>query len=244
MKILVTGSTGMVGLEVVRQAITDNDVEEIFAISRKPLSVQHPKLKTVLHQNFLDYTGLENIFKSTDACLWCLGISQTQVTKEMYNVITYDYTVAGGKAILTANPGTRFLFLSGMGADQKEKSRTLFARVKGKAENALLKMNFGNNENDYSQIPFRELKGERRDKLYFIRPGGIIAVNKRANAPWYESVITPLMGFIVPSLVITSVDLAKVMLHVAKHGAEKQILENRELKNILRHKISTSSGKQ
>ena len=90
MKIIVTGATGLVGAEVLRQAILDETIEEITAIVRRPLSLQHPKIKTIIHQNFLDYSTLSDVIKKHDAFLWCLGISQSQVSKEEYQTITYD----------------------------------------------------------------------------------------------------------------------------------------------------------
>ena len=144
MKIIVTGATGLVGAEVLRQAILDETIEEITAIVRRPLTLQHPKIKTIIHQNFLDYSTLSDVFKQHDAFLWCLGISQSQVSKEEYQTITYEYTIEAAKTVLNVNPEMTFLFLSGMGADSTEKSKTLFAQVKGKTENGLLKMSFKN----------------------------------------------------------------------------------------------------
>ena len=216
MKIIITGATGMVGSEVVRQAILDDAITEITAIVRKPLSISHPKLKIVLHQNFLDYTALSETFKANDACLWCLGISQTQVNKEEYHTITYDYCVAAADAMLKVNPAINFIFLSGAGADSEEKSRTLFARVKGKTENALQK------------LPFK--------KLYIARPAAIRPIAKREKAPLFEKILRPLFPIfqlIIPSQIITSVDLAKALLHLAKKGADKIILESAELKNLI-----------
>jgi len=215
MKIIITGATGMVGAEVVRQAILDTAIQEITAIVRKPLDVQHPKLKTVVHQDFLDYTSLAGVFKENNACLWCLGISQSQVSKEEYHTITYEYAMAAAKAMLQANPSISFVFLSGMGADSTEKSKTTFARVKGKTENALQKLEF--------------------KKLHIVRPGGIKPVHKNKNAPWTNKVMIPLFPlfeFIIPSSVISSVELAKVMLYIAKQGYDKKLMENRELKKI------------
>src|SRR5436190_24183802 len=104
MKIIVTGATGLVGAEVIRQAILDNGITEINAIARKPLELNHQKLKTIIHKDFLDYSSLTELFKSCDACLWCLGISQSQVSKEEYHTITYSYAVEAAKAMLNANP--------------------------------------------------------------------------------------------------------------------------------------------
>ena len=110
MKIIVTGATGMAGAEVIRQAIADNDIHEIIALVRRPLAILHPKITTVIHQDFLNYDAVMDYFKDCDACIWCLGISQLQVSKEQYVVITYDYTIAAAKAMLAINPKYSFCF--------------------------------------------------------------------------------------------------------------------------------------
>src|SRR5690242_13416322 len=115
MRLIITGATGMVGSEVLRQAITDNEIESITIIVRRPTDITHPKLKTILHQNFLDYSSLENEFKTNDALIWCLGISQNVVGKDEYIKITYDFAVAAAKAVVQSNNKLRFLFLSGRG---------------------------------------------------------------------------------------------------------------------------------
>ncbi|HKP98123.1 MAG TPA: NAD(P)H-binding protein [Fibrobacteria bacterium] len=215
LKIIVTGATGLAGSEVVRQALLDDSIAQITAIVRRPLPIQHPKLKIVLHDNYRDYSPLTGIFASHDACLWCLGISQTQVSKEEYIKITYDYVVIAAQAMLSANPGITLVFLSGAGADSQEKSRTLFAHIKGKAENNL------------KRLPFK--------KLYIARPGGIIPVHKKENAAFFEKLLIPLYPLVqifAPGLMISSVVLAKAMLHLAVRGADKIILENMPLKKL------------
>jgi len=216
LKILVTGATGLAGAEVVRQAILDKNIETITALVRRPLNIEDPKLKTIFHQDFSDYSGLSEIFKNQDACLWCLGISQTQVDEAEYIRITYDYAIAGAKAMLAANPGIAFLFLSGMGADTKEKSRTLFARIKGKAENEL------------RRLPFKT--------LIIARPGGIIPVYPKEKAAVFERFlipIYPIVEFLFPFLMISSAALAKAMLDVIIRGSAKTILGNNDLKKRL-----------
>ncbi len=218
MKIIVTGATGLVGAEVLRQAILDETIEEITAIVRRPLSLQHPKIKTIIHQNFLDYSTLSDVIKKHDAFLWCLGISQSQVSKEEYQTITYDYTIAAANAVEKVNPEMTFLFLSGMGADSSEKSKTIFARVKGKAENALLKMSF--------------------KKLFIVRPGGIKPIHKNPNTAFSNKMMIPffpILELLYPAMVISSVQLAKVIVHIAKNGSEKQLMENTFLKEIAKN---------
>jgi nucleoside-diphosphate-sugar epimerase len=215
MKILVTGPTGTAGSEVVNQALLDPEITAVTALSRKPLSVEHSKLKVVLHQDFSNYSDLADILKEQDGCIWCLGISQTQVSKEQYEVITYDYTMAAGKAFLQANPNAIFVFLSVGGADSTEQSRTTFARVKGKTENALKKIGF--------------------QRLWIVRPGGIKPAQLNPNTSLANKIMVPffpILEFFAPNMVISATDLAKALMHLAKHGDEKQILENSDLKRI------------
>ena len=215
MRIIVTGATGLVGAEVIRQAISDPNVAQITALSRRPLNLSHPKLKTVIHHNFLDYTQLGDVFKSHDACLWCLGISQSQVSKEEYHTITYSYAVEAAKAMVQANPSISFLFLSGAGADSTEQSKTLFARVKGKTENAL------------KQLPFKN--------FVIARPGGIKPVHKNPNTAFTNKIMIPffpLFELLMPKMFISSVQLAKVLIFLTKNKADKIIPENTDLKEI------------
>jgi len=221
MKILVTGASGLVGAEVVRQAMLDNGIDEVTALVRRPLDIPHvpkeggEKLHIVVHQSFLNYSMSADLFKAQDVCVWCLGTSQTQVSKEEYHTITYDYTLEAGKAMLKAKPSIAFLFVSGGGADSTEKSKTLFARVKGKTENAL------------RQLPFR--------KLFIVRPGGIKPIHRNKNAPLANKMLIPLFPvfeLLMPHRVISSLQLAKVLLHIAKYGADKTILENADLKEL------------
>jgi uncharacterized protein YbjT (DUF2867 family) len=215
MNLLITGATGMVGSELLRQAIADNDVHSITALSRKPLDIRHPKLRTVIHKDFLDYSSLRSLFADCDVCAWCLGVSQLQVSKEEYHVITYDYTMAAAKAILVANPKICFVFVSGEGADQSGQAKTLFGKVKGKAEKDLM------------ELPFH--------KLIIVRPGGIQPMTKNSRAPFLYKVFYsfyPIFKVLIPSKVITSIELAKAILVAAKTKSGKIILENKALKDL------------
>jgi len=215
MNILITGPTGTAGSEVLDQAVLDPEIQTVTALTRKPMEPRQ-KLNTILHKDFLDYSTLRDAFASQDACIWCLGISQTQVTKEEYEVITHDYTMACAGALLKANPSITFVFLSGQGADSTEQSRTTFARIKGKTENALKRAGF--------------------QKLYIARPGGIKPVRLNPNTSLANKLAVPLLPVLewfAPNLVIGAGELAKGLLYLAKHGCEKQILENADLKLIV-----------
>ncbi len=215
MNILVTGSTGMAGSEVIRQAILDDSVTKIYALARKPLTIVHPKLQTIIHTNFLNYTGVENYFAESNACIWCLGISQLQATKEQLAIITVDYTIAAAKTMLAANPNSSFVFLSGNGADRTEKSKISFAKLKGKAENELLKLNFNH--------------------LAIARPDAIWPKHKHTTAPFAYKLafpFYPLVELFAPSKIIKSDVLAKALLHIAKNKLAKDTFENMELRQL------------
>jgi uncharacterized protein YbjT (DUF2867 family) len=216
MKLLVTGSTGMAGSEVIRQALADDSITNIYALARKPLEIVHPKLQTILHTDFLNYSELENYFVESDACIWCLDISQLQATKEQLEITTVDYTVAGAKAMLAANPNIHFIFLSGNGADRHEKSRIPFARLKGKAENELLKLNIKH--------------------LAIARPDAIWPKLKHTTAPLAYKLafpFYPLVELLAPSKIIKSDVLAKALIHLAKYKLDKDTFENMELRKMM-----------
>ena len=215
MKIIITGATGMAGAEVIRQAITDDHIHEIIALVRRPLEITNPKITTIIHHDFLNYDAVKDHFKDCDICIWCLGISQLQVSKEQYAVITYDYTIAAAKAMLAVNPNIHFVFLSGNGADQTEKSKVLFAKLKGKTENALLQLGL--------------------KKITIARPDAIWPKHKNKNAPLaYKMAFPfyPLVEIFAPSKIIGSVQLAKALLHLAKNAGEKNTYENMELRML------------
>ena len=205
----------MAGSEVVRQAILNPSISEITLIARKPLQINHSKIKTVIHSDFLNYDALKNIFANHDACIWCLGISQAQVKEPEYIKITYDFTIAAAKSMLQHNPNITFLFLSGAGADSNEKSNTLFARIKGKAENELKRMGFKH--------------------LYIARPGGIRPMHKKENAAWFEKILIPLypvFELLLPTKFIKSTELAIAMLNIVLKGSNLVIHENTDLQKL------------
>lgn len=212
MKVVVTGATGTVGSEVVRQAILDSDIEQVIVLGRRTAGFNNPKVKEIIHPNFLNYDGLEDIFRQSDACIWCLGISQSRVSKNDYFTITYEYAVAAARAMIAANPGIRFLFLSGEGADSSEKSRIRFARVKGQTENALRSMGIAN--------------------LIIFRPGGINPVVRNPNESGYkrfEIAVVRLLRLFAPSKVVNTDVLAKAMLKSIKSRPPGLILSHRDI---------------
>src|SRR5471032_1637194 len=138
MKIILTGATGFAGGEVLRQALLDPEIEQVTVLTRRTLGLSHAKLKELIVSDFLDYSNVD--LSGHDACIWCLGISQTQVREAEYIRITLDYTLAAARAMYAANPQLRFCFLSGRSADPEEQQKALFARIKGRAERQLAEL--------------------------------------------------------------------------------------------------------
>src|SRR6266436_5704013 len=142
MRIVIFGSSGMAGQGALRECLRDPEVEQVVSVIRAPTGATHEKLREIAHNNFLDFTPIENQLTGLNACLYCLGVTSSGTTEENYTRITYEFTIAAATSLLKLNPGMSFVFVSGTGADSTERGTTMWARVKGKTENALLAMPF------------------------------------------------------------------------------------------------------
>ncbi|HEV7836666.1 MAG TPA: hypothetical protein VGO75_01255, partial [Gemmatimonadaceae bacterium] len=142
MKAILFGGTGMVGQGVLRECLLDPDVTEVLSIVRAPSAQRHSKLRELVHPNFLDFSPIEAELSGFDATFFCLGATSAGKSEEQYSRITYDITMAAAKPLARLNPGMTFIFVSGAGTDSSERGRVMWARVKGKAENALLRLPF------------------------------------------------------------------------------------------------------
>ena len=221
MKVILFGATGMVGQGVLRECLRDPDVESVLAIGRGTTGQQHAKLREILHEDFADFSAIEGQLAGYDACFFCLGISASGMKEEDYRHITYDFTMAAAEALVRVSPGMTFIFVSGAGTDSTERGRWMWARVKGKTENALL------------QLPFKS--------SYMFRPGfiqprhGIVSKTRLYRflyaimGPFF-----PLWRRFFPKYVITTEDVGRSMIQVAEHGAGKRVLENHDLNALSR----------
>ena len=214
MKVILFGASGMVGQGVLRECLLDPDVESILSIGRQTLSTTSPKL----HQLKLpeDFSTIAPQLAGYDACFFLLGVSSAGMSEADYTRITYDLTLAAAETLVPLNPGMTFLYVSGMGTDSTEKGRTMWARVKGRTENALLR------------LPFKA--------AYMFRPGFIQPLyGIRSKTPLYQAIysligpITPLLRKLFPKHITTTEQLGKAMLRVAKRGYAKPVLEMKDI---------------
>jgi uncharacterized protein YbjT (DUF2867 family) len=219
MKVILFGATGMVGQGVLRECLADAEVESVLAVGRTETGQQHEKLRELVHTDFTDFSGIEEQLSGYDACFFCLGVSAAGMSEKDYHRVTYDFTMAAAQALAKRSPEMTFIFVSGAGTDSTERGRAMWARVKGKTENALLK------------LPF---KAAYMFRPAFIQPLRGITSKTRLYRIVYAVMgpLYPLLKVLTPKHVITTEQVARAMLHVGKHGAEKRVLENHELKAI------------
>ena len=213
MKIIITGATGLVGSEVLRAAVDDRSIDEVIVLVRNPPEFRNRKITVVIHKDYSDYSAVGEYFQKADALIWCLGISQTQVSRKQYEEITYDYTKACIDFCKEIKSSIRFVFVSGDGADRTEKSRTLFKRLKGKAENELL----------HSGLP----------DIIIARPDAVRPRRKNKRAPLAYKLVYPLFPLVeklAPHKVIWSDVLGRALIRLAIEGHDDNTIENIELR--------------
>jgi uncharacterized protein YbjT (DUF2867 family) len=215
MKVLLFGATGMVGQGVLRECLRDPEVELVATIGRTATGAQDPKLREILHADMSEFRDIEPELAGYDACFFCLGVSSSGMKEADYARVSYDFTVAAGETLSRVNPGSTFIYVSGSGTDSTEKGRIMWARVKGRTENALLRMPL---------------------KAYMFRPGIIQPLDGiQSKTPSYRffyrltKPLLPLLHWALPSLVISTREIGLAMLAVAKHGGAKRLLEPKDI---------------
>jgi len=210
---IITGSTGMVGEGVLHVCLRHPEVESVLVINRKPCGIKHSKLKEIIHNDFNDLTIIENQLAGYNACFFCSGVSSVGMSENNYRSITYDLTLNFAKAIVKHNKDMIFNYVSGAGTDSTENGKLMWARVKGKTENDLMKLPF---KNSFMFRPgyIQPIKGLKRTyKIY------------KALSPFY-----PLIKFLFPKYVVTLEDLGKAMINSVIKGYEKNVLECEDIK--------------
>jgi nucleoside-diphosphate-sugar epimerase len=211
--VIITGSNGMIGKLVLENCLNRSDVNRVTTIARRPSGLQHPKLDEVMHNDFLDYSKIETHFQNQDVCFYCIGVYTGQVPTDEFKRITVDFTKAFADVLKRNSQSVSFCFLSGQGADSTEKSRVLFAREKGIAENYLLSLHF--------------------NKTHLFRPGYIHAVPPRKEPNFTYQIMRALykpISFIYPNIGVTSVKLAEKMVKIGLEGSDRTVFENANIR--------------
>ena len=214
MQVILFGASGMVGQGVLRECLLDPDVTQVLSVVRTPASIAHAKLTEIVHANFLDFSALEPQLAGVDACLWTLGVTSVGTTEEAYRRITLDFTAAAARTLHRVNADMAFVFVSGRSTDRSEKGPVMWARVKGAAENVVLKT-FRNG--------------------YAFRPGVIQPLHgvksRTALYNFFYVIFVPLLPLfrLIPNFITTTEEIGRRMLEVAKRGYPKRILEMEDI---------------
>lgn len=214
-KILITGSSGMVGAKILQLCLNSEKVSEIISLVRKPTNTKHEKYKEVVVTNFLNYEGQSSLFTEIDIVFYCLGAYTGTLPAEEFRMVNVDYPLNLAKAVHSKSPNAVFCLLSGQGADRSEKSAMQFARDKGAIENALSNLNF--------------------KAFYAFRPGYIYPSTKRKEPNFFyvlSRYIYPFIKLLGKNLSITDQQLASVMFTVGLNGYPKEILENKDMRKF------------
>ena len=219
MNVILFGATGMVGQGVLRECLLDPGIQQVLALGRSATGQQHPKLRELTVPDLMDLTSVESQLTGYDACFFCTGVSSAGMTEETYTHLTYDLTLSVAQTLARLNPTMTFLYVSGAGTDSSEKGRSMWARVKGRTENALLR------------LPFRS--------AYMFRPGFIQPLHGiRSKTRLYQFLydvlapIQPLLKGRLPKYITTTEQLGHAMITVAKNGYPKPILESLDINAV------------
>lgn len=205
---IIFGATGMVGEGVLHETLKDKSVESVLVVGRRSCNVKHEKLTEMLHKDLYDYSAIRDKMKGYNACFFCLGVTSIGKNEEEYRKLTYDLTMAAAKNLFQVNPMMIFCYVSGAGTDSSETGKSMWARVKGKTENDLLKIGF--------------------KAMYNFRPGYIKPIKGMKNTLTFAKVFVPVYPFLsklFPKYVCTLEDVGMSMLQVAETGYDKNILE-------------------
>jgi uncharacterized protein YbjT (DUF2867 family) len=208
---IITGATGMVGEGVLHECLLHPHVEAILVINRKPCGYTHSKLKEIIHSDFFNFSSIENQLIGYNACFFCLGVSSIGLKEDTYYKLTYTLTLHVAETLSKLNPGMTFCYVSGAGTDSSEKGRSMWARVKGKTENDLMKLSF--------------------KQVFAFRPGFIKPTKGLKNTLKYYryvSWIFPIGRALFPYGFCTLKDLGLAMINIVNTGYEKKIIEGKD----------------
>ena len=208
LNVIITGTTGMVGEGVLHECLRHPDVEKILVINRRPCGISSPKLFEIIHNDFFDFSPIESSLIGFNACFFCVGVTSINKSESEYYSLTYTLTMGIAQRLAKFNPEMIFCYISGAGTDSTEKGKSMWARVKGKTENDLMK------------LPFR--------RVYAFRPGFLQPTKGLKNVHKYYPIfglLFPLFRLTLSKYISTLKELGLAMINAAIIGYEKQVLE-------------------
>jgi uncharacterized protein YbjT (DUF2867 family) len=218
MKVMVFGATGMVGQGVLRECLLAPDVESVLTVGRTATGSKDPKLREIVRGNLANYASIEASLTGFDACFFCLGVSSAGMKEADYERITCGVTLAAAETLSRLNPQMTFIYVSGSGTDSSEQGSIMWARIKGRTENELLRQPFN---------------------AFMFRPGIIEPLDGiRSKTPAYHvlyMLVKPFLPFLrraFPNQILSTRDIGQAMLSVARHGYKKRILESRDIRAV------------
>jgi uncharacterized protein YbjT (DUF2867 family) len=216
-KVIITGATGMVGEGVLFECLQNAKVSEVLIVNRRHYDIQHPKLKELIVPDFFQLEKFTANIQGYDACFFCAGISSVGMKEDKYTHITYDTTLAFAKAFLAINNNSSFTFVSGSHTDSSEKGRIMWARVKGKTENDLMK------------LPFKA--------AYNFRPGAMSPFDGQKNWKAVYKFIVKAIKLFAPKSIISMQELGRAMINAVTIGYAKNILEIADIKALAKQGV-------
>jgi uncharacterized protein YbjT (DUF2867 family) len=221
MKVILFGASGMVGQGVLRECLLDPRVKKVLGVGRSASGSAHEKLGELVLSDLSRIADAADALQGYDACFFCLGVSSAGMTEQRYTEITFDLTLAVANTLVALNPGMTFIYVSGAGTDSGEQGRSMWARVKGRTENALL------------LLPFRA--------AFMFRPGAIQPLHGiRSKTRLYQLFYTltgpllPLLKRIMPGQITTTEQVGRAMIELALYGGQKRVLETPDINSIRR----------
>ncbi|MDX8337627.1 NAD-dependent epimerase/dehydratase family protein [Draconibacterium sp. IB214405] len=216
MKVIVTGATGMVGKGVLLECLDHESVEKVLVIGRNPVDITHPKLEELIHNDFSDFSTVKGQLAGYDACFLCMGISSVGMKEDDFKKITYDFTLSLARELFPLNPEMTITYVSGEGTDSSEKGKVMWARVKGKTENDLIKLGF--------------------KQAFMFRPGLIIplrGIKSRTKA--YQFIydyfmwLVRLVKALAPNAVVNTTQVGKAMIKAVLFGYNSVIIKPKDI---------------
>lgn len=217
MRVIITGSTGMVGEGVLHECLIHPKVKNVLVINRRECNVKHPKLIEIIHKDFSDFSQIQNELVGYNAAFLCMGVSSIGMKEDKYKYLTYNLTMSLAKPLSDLNPNFTLIYISGAGTDSSEQGRSMWSRIKGKTENDLIKMPFKN--------------------VYAFRPGGITPTPGLKNTFTILKLmkpILPLLKLLFPKMICSLKEVGLAMINASLYGYDKNIIEVTDIVKLSR----------